>query len=45
LTGPEDVGDYSIEVIATLTSANFTERYKKTFILTVYDDGSYSEKD
>ena len=34
----EDVGDYPIEVTAKFFNSTFTETYRKTFILTVWDD-------
>ena len=35
---PEDVGEYPIQVEARFFNATFSETYRKTFILTIWDD-------
>ena len=38
LVKPEDVGDYPIQVTAKFFNATFQETFRKSFILTVWDD-------
>ena len=38
LVSPADVGEYPIEVKATLFNQTFSETYNKTFILIIWDD-------
>ena len=35
-----DVGDYRIDVKATFSNKTFSETYKKSFFLTIWDDQS-----
>ena len=37
---PSDVGEYRIEVKATFFNSTFSETYKKSFMLTIWDDTS-----
>ena len=38
LVSHSDVGEYRIEVKATFSNQTFTETYKKSFILAIWDD-------